>query len=143
MDKKGIYDIIQKRTESEDVLQAKTLTKVVLPETKENIGVPSLQLWDAEVIEGASVGTFQGQIPKGEKRFGRYEWGHVYSPVRIACFIPSLWPDKSWVFDLLIMVYGRLCDLFRIVICENENPPKNDTRLLIVACDSGQSAKER
>merc|ERR1719204_1886353 len=123
MDKKGIYDIIQKRTESEDVLQAKTLTKVVLPETKENIGVPSLQLWEAEVIEGASVGTFQGRIPKGEKRFGRYDWGHVYSPVRIACFCPSLWPVKRPIFNIIINAYGKFCDLFKFVICANEGPP--------------------
>jgi len=41
------------------------------------------------------------------------------------------------------MVYGRFCDLFRIVICEKENPPKNDSRLLVIACDFRQSAKDR
>jgi len=83
-------DIIHLKTISEDFFWAKNLTKVIIPETRENEGVLSLDLWEPNFIDGASVGTFQGRIPKGEKRFGRYDWGHVYSPVRIACFIPSL-----------------------------------------------------
>merc|ERR1719204_2877174 len=85
-----------------DVLASRDLPKT--PEEKDSDNLFSeksdfkdthtIDLWEPEVIEGASVGTFQGRIPKGEKRFGRYEWGHVYSPVRIACFCPSLWPVK-------------------------------------------------
>jgi len=73
MEKIGTDDIIQWETVSEDVPRVATLTKVVHTETGQNIGLLSLELWEPKVIKGASVGTFQGRIPRGEKRFGRQE----------------------------------------------------------------------
>merc|ERR1712176_1048152 len=88
---------------------------------------------------GVSVDTFQGRIPKGEKRYGRYDWGHKYSPVRVLCFVPTLWPTKEARVDMIRLSYGKYCTRILFVLCESEKPPTDDPRLLVVSCDYPQA----
>jgi len=106
-------------------------------------GVTQIQLWEPKVIKGVAIGTFQGRIPYGEKRWGRYDWGHDYSPLRIFCLIPSLWPSKKMHWEVTLATWGKLCNKVKFVLCANEGAPENDDRLLIVPCDYIQSKEER
>jgi len=51
-------------------------------------------------------------------------WGSVFGPNRVACYVPTVYPDKKWQIKAISDTWGVLCDkLYWVVTPENDPPP--------------------
>lgn len=50
-------------------------------------------------------------------------WGTVFSPNRITCLVPTVWPKQIKLLKSLAATWGALCDHLYFVISADNNPP--------------------
>eukprot|EP00494_Astrolonche_serrata_P004574 UN04587 len=72
-------------------------------------------------------------------------WGHVFSPNRVFCTVPSVYPDKTKVWDLIIKTWGSLCDVLVFIVTPANDPPEewNGARVWALDIDRSTDPKER
>jgi len=51
-------------------------------------------------------------------------WGHVYTPNRIMCTVPSLYPGKEETWKLIMETWGQLCDVVYFVVKDSDDVPE-------------------
>ena len=50
-------------------------------------------------------------------------WGTVYSPSRVLCLIPTLWPVRKRRMDIIMKTWGKGCTKLMWVVDEKSNAP--------------------